>query len=327
MSARSEAAPPAAIRAAQKKARQLAARIPGVLAVGIGHKHSRDDGYGRGRPAVKFLVRAKADPEQRAQRIPRTLTVAVDGQSYRVPTDVEAVGRLRPHGVPACFASDGNVEGCHGTPGFLLDDPSGARYLVTAGHVLFNLQQQNPWSSPSVPVFVDGDRVGTAVAQQTFFLVNVAGQWMRRDVGLVKLNTTSDVMALFQRAPWSYLQRVATGARLSGYFTKGAPPQLAQGFGQQTSPLVYLDQLLEEGLDVPGAGTYAPKIIRSRAEDVPFADGDSGGPLVTDNGATLVGLHVVGDDTQPFFGWSISAEAIIRDLSNRLQRPLKLTTI
>lgn len=309
----------AVLKAARREAELLRSPHSGVLGVVIGLKHSRRRGYGtRAKPAIKFLVDRKRQLRE-DKRLPRRIVFTVNGKRHWIQTDVEEIGNLQFHAVPAINAG-ANGAGGTGTPGFLLKGGNGRVYLITAGHVLFDQQSVNPWSPPAASVGLNGVFIGNIVPAHTYYRVNP----FRFDIGVVQL-TNAHALGLLQREPWQSLQRIAGLPTLRAWTRSGSQPAVCRVFGFSTQPLVQLDLLDEDGLDALPGEIYGPVMLMNRAFSSVHRGGNSGGAVVYD-GDTLVGIHVLGNSDDPTQGWAITAESIVRQLQARLTTSLQLLT-
>jgi hypothetical protein len=314
--ARAQRIPDPVIDEALARARAVQERSDGILAIGVGHKHRRATGYGDvARVAIKFTVRTKPAQVPARERIPKWFQIAHRGQSYRVPTDVEPIGVLRRQTLGPCQVRVGAQVGYEGTAGPLLRDPGGQPYLLTAGHVLFNDKNDNPWGAPNLPVFLDGTPIGTGIAADTYFESN----GMRVDVGVIRLD--GGVPAALQGPPWTTFDRVVTEQELLAMSRTGGDTVGLQLYGWISSPLATFDELNQTGLPVDD-DTYAPFLIKVRAQVDLFREGDSGACLARQDGV-LVGLHVLANTADQSIGWSLALPSVLAYI--KLKTGLKLT--
>lgn len=308
----------ASMEAALAEGRRLARRRRDILAVGIGIKHSRRYGYGGSPTAVvKFLVRAKRPDVPPNQLVPRRLKVWVDGRVWRVPTDVEELGPIARHA--QIQAAEPGMPGFHGTPGFFVRSAAAKHYLVTAGHVLFNARDENPWPVSPVHVYANDALVGWIDTRNTYY--KMAG--LRMDVGLVELAGDGYVASL-DAAPWNGMSAHVGPEALRSLVIGAGAPAVARIFGRNSSPEVVLDGLYEQRLRLDGlfddtgaVEDYAPTMIQVRVRNGTLARGDSGAPLITSDGR-VAGMHLLGWDQDSSVGWSIATESVLRSLGARL---------
>jgi hypothetical protein len=324
---RSRRIPNRVIRDALERAESFRKGVDNILAVGVGHKYSRRVGYGtRTRVAIKFTVRKKRARVPKAQRIPRWFELRTRNKTFRVPTDVEALGHpKRSAGLGPCAVVVGPTRGYEGTVGPLLKGSDGRTYLLTAGHVLFNEQPTNPWGANALPTYLGSEQVGTGLADVTYFIAN----GMRVDVGLVRLNAGK--VSLFNTAPWTGFTAIASEQNLDALTrTEASRPVLLRLSGWVSSPLATLDQVVQTSLPVNGEN-YAPFLINSRAEDGKFMPGDSGACVATADGKMLLGLHVLGvrpdaSGQDQFTGWSLALCSVIAYLEYKTGKTFTLWT-
>lgn len=302
--------PDPVIDRALARATALKERSASILAIGVGHKHRRRTGYGAfARVAIKFTVKSKRTRVAKKDRIPRWFQVEHRGRSYRIPTDVEPIGTLRRNLLGPCQVRNGSAVGYRGTAGPLLHASNGRRYLLTAGHVLFDDQDDNPWGANDLPVFLNGARIGTGVAAATYF----EADGMRVDVGLIRLD--DGVPPALLGPPWTTFTRIATEADLFAMSRTGGDTVGLQLYGWVSSPLATFDELNQTGIPVDG-DTYAPFLIKARAQAGLFQAGDSGGCVARQDGV-LVGLHVLATTADGTVGWSLALPSLLTYLEER----------
>jgi hypothetical protein len=286
----------AAMRAAVAAGQKLAAARNGTLAVGIGHKRTR--GYARAgfghtlRIAVKFLVRFKRDRPHPKEKIPKRVVFQYRNKRYSLPSDVVAVGKLARHqslSPPLAMMTNGAD---FGSCGFLAQDSSGVRYLVTAGHLLSGGLIGTPVEVGSgldgSDDILNGARIGTVAMLPSFS----NGQF--EDVGVVQLDQNNGLQ--LPQNPWFSITSVLGEDDLLSRVKSGTVN--FQAAGAKDAPSGIVETVLINGKDMVSLNPptyYAPVIVQVTATSGIFQGGDSGSPLLTTDDKALIGIHVVGD--------------------------------
>jgi hypothetical protein len=303
------------MRAALAVAREMSLDRNSIVAVGLGHKHSRKSCYGtRPRISLKFFVRFKRRQPAAEERVPARIYVVHRGVRYAVPTDVVAVGRIGHHLILSPPLEVGIPQAPMGSCGFLATDNAGNQYLATAGHLLRNAADGTPvlvGTSVDDAGLVGGARVGVVCGLP--YPTNSDGQI--QDVGLVRIDAGVVVPGL-NPFPWRSIKGVVGEDDLFALYNKSLIS--CQAFGLIDSPSCVVDSILPYGKSFPDLGCYyAATLVCIRALDGVFSSGDSGAPVVMSSGQ-LVGIHVVGSDPGTPIGFSVLAASALDVLSKQV---------
>jgi hypothetical protein len=296
----------AAMHAAVAAGRKLASARNGILAVGIGHKRTRNQeegGFGHiPRIAVKFLVCFKRDQPHPKDKIPKRVLFQYRGKRYSLPSDVVAVGKIARHqslSPPLAMMASGTE---FGSCGFLAQDSGGIQYLITAGHLLAGGSVGTPVEVGSGldadDDILNGARVGTIAMLPT----STHGQF--QDVGVVQLDQSSGLQ--LPQNPWFSITSVLGEDDLLRRYNAGKV--YFQATGAKDAPSGVVETVLTDGKDMSGLNPptyYAPVLVQVVATSGIFQGGDSGSPLVTTSDEALIGIHVVGDANGGPNGYSV----------------------
>jgi hypothetical protein len=316
---------PQLMRAALRRAKKLYRGIPGVVGVGLGLKHTRERGLGaRPKPCVKIIVKRKRARVRQEEHIPKSFTVEFEGRAHRIPTDVESAGSPVQQAAPVCRVRENGVLGMPGTPGFCVETEDGRRFLITAGHVMYNRRLKSPWKSDGPPVIVGSTVVGE-LTPLTYYAIVFEGKKMLVDIGCIELG--DEIPPVLRRPPWTLMKKVARSADLDKYVSDEGDRPLLRCFGAETTPDIMLDYVDRDGLEFENMRlTYAPVLLHGRSVNFPFRGGNSGGAIVSEDGV-LYGMHVVGYPSSPSRSWSIAATSIMEQLRHHLQARVRILRI
>ena len=136
---------------------------------------------------------------------------------------------------------------------------------------------------------------------------------MRVDVGLIRLD--AGVPPTLQGPPWTTFTRIATEADLFAMSRTGAHGRssaLRMGSIRRSPPS---DELNQTGIPVDG-DTYAPFLLKARAQAGLFQAGDSGACVARQDGV-LVGLHVLATTADDAVGWSLALPSLLTYLEGQ----------
>lgn len=311
---------PAAVeRLALERAAPIAETSDGVLSFGIGFKHSRQSEYGR-RPryCLKFVVATKKR-ERRARRrgdglVPWEIRVTHRGRTWRVPTDVIAVGKAAEHSRLAIHAQPQ----VYGVPSFAVGESGGGEVLLlTAGHVL-----RTPAGVPQgAPVDINGVlRAGRVEAGLTL-PADASGLL---DIGCASCPADAPALAFLGAEPWSRIAGIVDSDALTAIRRRQLQP-VCSVIGAAGVQTVAIDTILVTPLRVPfrsGTVQYRPGMVFYRAVDGGFQRGDSGSVVVL--GRRALAVHVVGFADARRLGYGTSAAAAMEFLHQATGRPLQL---
>ena|SRR5579859_7770145 len=321
------------LKVAIERAGALASTRLSVLAFGIGFKHSRRHrarvvyrgphsiavaGYGKTlKPSLKFFVVRKSKSPKSAERIPRSVVLSYRGERYRLPTDVEAVGRPILHASPFCQPAYPSGRGLRGSCGLLAGGQNGDKYLITAGHVLLD----GSLVGDGTRVLVGTVSVGQIVAAATHFDLNGAIM----DIGVIRLDQSIPQLAI---PPWTQMKAVLDDATLRQSVAVQQPIFCLIPGAKGDATVLVDSHVAFNNISLPDVGTYAPILLHTRVVNGRLCGGDSGAPLVTPAGE-VVGLHVIG--SAPFdqdectrSGWAVFAATLMAEAGTRLGTSLTL---
>jgi hypothetical protein len=330
MATKEKRVPKGVAREALRVGQEIVASQRNILSVGLGHKYARAVGYGDSAvPCVKFAVDRKLKRPGAALKVPLVLTVDYRGRAYDLPTDIVEVGKAVQHQPPIPPAPWVGIRfNAHtkphapGTPGFLVRSHAQPGFmLVTAGHVAYDKTgTTNPMHPHPPPAFMDPDGdftgdflLGSVVPKLTYRARTLPSGPAFVDVGVVRLPGIPDHL---KRPPWSIMKRTLTFEELGAWNSTPGAFRFYRKYSANGIAGAQFDSSWDKLFPVPSLGlTYAPILVVSRAlpGQPPFKGGDSGAALMTDDGI-LVGIHVVGRDSEPNLSFSVFAGTILQYL-------------
>lgn len=325
--------PATVLRLALRKARRWAKhRQDGdhaILMTAMGSKFSRAVGYGESRQiCVKFLIQEKKTGVPISLRVPEEIEVRHRGVAYRVPTDVVAVGQVNLHvAVLESFVNGTRRE--IGTPGCLLMNSAGRKFLLTAGHLFAAGPLPAGTPQGTLEIKVNGVYTGD--------LINEASNLVRDNLFLDMGITTfppPNYQGQLAAPPWNSLVDYFRDSQMTMNPRDpfGSGPMKAQVCGSQRQPVVEVDTVITQPLRVSDMSLpIAPPLFlyRSLPGQPANIPGDSGAAVVvidtSRNARTnmILAIHVAGpseDGGGEPLGWGVPVCTIIDILEAKFQQ-------